>query len=627
MRMTQWAVTVLIIGTMVTVTGCSKKGRKKSNVAAGETPLFAHATGSSSPSKSSSTALGMLPKENTAWLEVPHPRTSTDKLGLTGGKDGLVQHLMGEDGNKIKKHLGVDLASDAGIRATGVALDRPVGIALSLSPNTSQRLNKRMSFFVYAHLHSASDFRTTLVTLAQKTGLSTIQSEDLGSDQSIISIGDGCIAIKDDVAMFVLEPNGKQSGTTPCREALARSREDSLLSVAPARKASKSKSDLRAYHSSDLVGTAIRHAIHRFGPRGSNKSAPLKGHAIAIATIPTGGHMTYSGRIEKNRVVAEMDAMTPGKGLIPDLIQNTKPPAWRGYILEKPAFVAEAKLNVNALVDWGTTVSSSLGLNAAPVLEILRKSGVTGRLGGYVTMVSPDSKGEDFPMPKLSAFAEISDTKVVGDLIGSFMIRSDNSDGPTWSLPGPNGQVMWLALRRKTLVFTTDVDVLRRSAKSPSPAQWRLPNDSVKQSGVLRVSIPSIAWLVMSYGDRGAVSAPNVEATWSKDPEVAQLVKELQVLRDEEAKQAREWRKEEQGAVEAFWGTLGDIQVLGTRSSKGVHVEASWQIDHDSWAQLSRKGMTLFDEMKEKKRAHNKRWHQGSLKREVLMLKIQKRSR
>ena len=127
-------------------------------------------------------------------------------------------------------------------------------------------------------------------------------------------------------------------------------------------------------------------------------------------------------------------------------------------------------------------------------------------LGGYVTMVSPDSKGEDFPMPKLSAFAEISDTKVVGDLIGSFMIRSDNSDGPTWSLPGPNGQVMWLALRRKTLVFTTDADVLRRSAKSPSRAQWRLPNDSVKQSGVLRVSIPSIAWLVMSQGFPGAIS-------------------------------------------------------------------------------------------------------------------------
>jgi len=572
----------------------------------------------------------MLPKENTVWAEVPHPRTSTNKLGLTGGNDGLLQNLMGEDSKELKRHLGVDLTSDAEIRATGVAMDRPVGIALSLSPNTSQRLNKRMSFFVYAHLHSASDFRSTLVALAQKTDLSTIQVEDLGGNQSIISIDevDGCIALKGDVAMFVLGPNAKQSGTTPCRKALARNREDSLLSVDPARKASQKKSDLQAYHSGDVVGTVIRHAIHRFGPRRSNKSAPLKGHVIALATIPTGSHMTYSGRIEKNRMVSEMDAITPGKGLIPDIIQNSKPPAWRGYILEKPVFVAEAKLNVNALVDWGTTVSSSLGLNAAPVLEILKKSGVTGRLGGYVTMATPDVRMDDFPMPKLSAFAEISDTKVVGDLIGSFMTRSENSDGPTWSLPGPNGQVMWLALRRKTLVFTTDADVLRRSAKSPSRAQWRLPNDSVKQSGVLRLSIASIAWYVMIQGRaRGSIAAPHVEATWSKDPEVAKLVKELQTLRDEEAKQDREWRKEEQEAIETFWGTLGDIQVLGARSSKGVHVEASWQIGHDSWAQLSRKGMTLFDEMKEKKRAHHKRWHRGSLKREVLMQKIQKLSR
>jgi hypothetical protein len=535
---------------------------------------------------------------------------------------------MDIDAHELKKHLGVDMASDAGIRATGVALDRPVGIALSLSPDTGQRVNKRMSFFVYAHLHSPSAFRTTLETLAPKTGLSTIESEDLGRDQSIIRVGDGCIALKGDIAMFVLGPNAKQSGTTPCREALTRSREDSLLSVEPARKASQSKGDLRAYHSGDLVGTAIRHVIHRFSPRSSNKSASLEEQAVVLATIPPGGHMTYSGRIEKNRLVVEMDAMTPGKGLIPDLIQNTKPPAWRGYILEKPAFMAEAKLNVNSLVDWGTTVSSSLGLNAAPVLAILKNSGLTGRLGGYVTMATPDRRRDDFPMPKLSAFAEISDTNVVGDLIGSFMTQSENSDGPTWSLPGPNGQVMWLAIRRNTLVFTTDTDVLRRSAKSPSRANWRLPNDSVKQSGVLRLSIPSIAWYVMKLGGaRGSIAAPHVEATWSKDPEVAKLVKELQVLRDEEAKQAREWRKEEQGAVETFWGTLGNIQVLGTRSSKGVHVEASWQIDHDSWAYLSRKGMTLFDEMKEKKRAHHKRWHEGSLKREVLMQKIQKLSR
>jgi len=640
---------ILLLAALLSTSGCGKD-RKKPTKGASAEPNPATSTASEpttntteqSPKAGAVTpptgALGMLPKDVNRWFELPNPLGSATNLGLLDSGNGVLDQMLSEDGKEIQKDLGIDLSSEAALRATGIALDRPMGVSWIETHDILEDLNAALPYVdaiaVYVHLKSPEMFENTLKTLSENTEY-TLQTESVDGKGVIHRLDKFiCIAVRGDVAMGFFQDPGETASTAgkprkllhPCKDALGRTEAESLAGVAAAKNALQSAGDIRGYDHGELVGNTLHPILWMFLHSQDMRKPDLEQIKEVFAlTVPETAHAQHQVSIGKNNITGSSVSVTTGERLMPNLFANAKPPAWRGYFAQKPLLSMEINLNIDALHAWWDSVNSVLKLGPSPAIDMLKKSGATGRLAIYgnadVTQLKVGAKDSIH----LYVLGEVDQPDFVQKQLASLQPPVSAQEGSTWVFPGPADRKIWVHLSKKTLLLTTDQSFISRTNQAPGKATWSLPADADGASLLTQLDLGALA-LAAAVWNEEPITAPKVEASWSKDPEVAKLVKELQVLRDKEAEQASEWRKAERSAVSDFWDRLGTSSVSVRRTKTGVDVNANWQCA-GTWSQTIKQSTEHAEKMRKDSLDYRKRWHQGSLKREALMHEIQRRSK
>ena len=630
---------------------CDKKRRKKarSNQAESGTEMTNSSGQPMYNSQNAPTnALGMLPKDRTLWFEANDPEDILDQFNILG-VGGMAHTLLGDDKDQAQQFLGSDITTKAGWRALGFALDRPMGFAVSFASYQDASTRKRPIVALYAHLNSPTALRNLInrTNRDDTMGPGTEAMQSLGADRYIWSQRDACLAINKNVGMLIFDSNHVQESKTAtaspavavpnkkhiknhydkhddhqreqdkpteaaavesnnhekprvpskktlsgaaqtCIQALNRASNESLASVPEVQEILDRDEAIRGYHTGEALQSILTALSRRF-MGGSGSSVYARAQRVAAATVSSNDRMTYSGRVGKNTLSGSLALSSTGKTLIPNLIQNAEPPAWRGYLSQEPQLIAEVNLDMYALFSWWGRVSQALDIPNDEGTEMVRNSGLTGRLGLYLSIDENALRNNQPGGVELHVFAPVNDGQALNNLLKTLVKPSANIDGPLWSFPLLAGQKIWVGIRRNILMMTTDLDILKQASKAPEQPGWTLDSDANESGALLRFSPRLLGLFFMRnmtsmYTDMGSLPAPE---SGIKRPQMwAKLNKQEQQLRKK-----RKLREEQ--SAQSFINRFGVFELIGARTQDGARLNAQWKVNDKSWSSWMKKNVDI----------------------------------